>query len=138
MRWPKKPLASFLKGCEMKGNKQRTKLNNRRAQKARKANGAKRPRQGTKVGKPWDEPWSDPADPKVPDANSASKDFVSILLAVACVILLFALAAHAMVVKDQGALKDILSTTRMGLVFAALWGGGRAALKLLGGWRDHD
>jgi hypothetical protein len=130
---------SLYKECEMKGHKKNgNKSGHSHAQKPRRAGTMSRPRRGTKVGKDWDEPWSDPADPRVMDASSAGRNFVCILLAVAFITLLFALTGYAMVKNDQQSLKDILPIVKIGLLFAALWGGGRAARKILSGWRGND
>jgi hypothetical protein len=122
----------------MKGKKSSKKLIHRRAQKPCKSGAMSRPRRGTRVGDSWDESWPDPADPRVRDANSAGRNFVCILMAVAFISLLFALTGYAMVKNDQQSLHDILPIVKIGLLFVALWGGGRAALKILSGWRGHD
>jgi hypothetical protein len=122
----------------MKSKKNGKKSGHSRAQKPWRAGSMSRPRRGTNVGKDWDESWSDPADPRVSDANSAGRNFIYTLLAVACIILLFALAIYAMVKNDQQSLHDMLPIVKIGLFLATLGGGGSVALRMLSRLRGHD
>lgn len=96
--------------------------------------GNKRARLALRVG----EPWNEPLEVDIENPHSRSKDRVNVMLAVAFLVLLFALSANAMISKDHESLKEILSITKLGLIFVAVWAGGRAALKVLSGWKDRD
>jgi hypothetical protein len=108
-----------------------TRASSRRAVK--KSNTKKSPGLRLAVGEPWDEPL----EVHVEDSGAVRRDKVNVLMAVAFLVLLFALTANAMVHRDQATLKESLSITKVGLAFVAVWAGGRAALKVLSGWHDR-
>jgi hypothetical protein len=92
-----------------------------------------KPRLNLKVGEPWNEEFS----VEIQDLSTKRKDYVNVLLGVGFVTLLFALSANAMMIEDRTSLAEILSITKMGLIFVAVWAGGKAALRVLSGWQNH-
>jgi multisubunit Na+/H+ antiporter MnhB subunit len=88
-----------------------------------------------KVGKPWNEAFH--VEGEEEDHGSDCKHRVIVLLAVCFVTLLFALTAYAMETHDRQTLTDILVIVRAGLIVIGVWATGRAALKVLSGWKDQ-
>jgi len=84
------------------------------------------------VGKPW----SEPLEVRVEEPGSARKDRVNVVLAVGFLVLLYLIAGYAMKTGDGSLVRDVLKITASGLIFAAVWAGGRAALKVLSGFRE--
>jgi len=86
-------------------------------------------------------PWNEDLDVKVQSSGQRSehrKDLVNVILAVAFLLLLCALAGYAMTVGDRAMLSEILRITGYGLAFVAVWAGGKAALKVISGWKPPE
>lgn len=87
-----------------------------------------------KVGESWEERLR----VKTEHHNSLFKDRVNGLFAVSFVVLLFALTTYAMVTNDGSMLADVMIIDKVGLVSVAIWATGKAALKVLSGWKDQS
>jgi len=66
------------------------------------------------------------------------KDRIAILLALAFVILLFLITIYAMNNHNPIILDKIIRIDEAGLAASAIWAFGKAVLKVLSGWRDHN
>lgn len=89
------------------------------------------------VGQPWNEPLRVTVNSAREDCQRA-KDWVNKFLTATFVLLLGSLTAYAMATRNQSTLRDVLQITRYGLLFVALWAGGKAALKVVSGWKDTE
>ena len=86
-----------------------------------------------KVGEPWSEPLSVAED----SYSSIWKSRVTVLLAGCFMAVFIAITAYAMVLKDSQLLSRIISIDEAGLCVIGIWATGKAALKVLSGWKDH-
>jgi hypothetical protein len=89
------------------------------------------------VGQPWNEPLQVTVNGDREDCQRA-KDWANKFLTVTFVLLLGSLTGYAMATGDQSTLHDVLQITRYGLLFVALWAGGKAALKVMSGWKNTE
>ena len=85
------------------------------------------------VGEPWPEQFSLQSE----SLSSIWKNRVTVLLAVCFVTVFLAMNVYAMITKDSQMLWRLLSIDSAGLVSVGLWATGKAALKVLSGWKDH-
>jgi hypothetical protein len=90
-----------------------------------------------KVGRPWREKLDLSVEGSC-ERSEQRKDMVNLILTVTFLLLLCALAVYAMTVGDQAMLSEILKITSYGLAFVAVWAGGRAALKVMSGWKPPE
>ena len=86
-----------------------------------------------KVGEPWREQLSVETE----SHSSIWKNRVTVLLAVCFVAVFAAMTAYAMATNDSQMLSRIMSIDGVGLVGIGIWATGKAALKVLSGWKDH-
>jgi len=88
------------------------------------------PRLRPLVGEPWDD-----GEEEVPLGTESAKNSIIIWMAILFGGLLVTLTIYAMLHGNQKTLDSVLQIDELGLVFIAAWATGKAALKVLGGWK---
>lgn len=84
------------------------------------------------------EPWKERLRVRTEHHSSVLKNRIGALLGVTFILLLVALTAYAMGTNNNQILADVMTTDKVGLAGVGVWATGRAALKVLSGWKDHN
>jgi hypothetical protein len=87
------------------------------------------------VGQPWPDEIEVEGEEKT-QSTQAAKNSMILWIGALCGGLILMLTIYAMVYHDQVTLDRILGIAELGLGFIAVWATGKAALKVLGGWKE--